>query len=342
MLSSAASLVIGVDVGGTKIAAGIVDPQGQLSGRVKLPTDTSRPEKTLQSIANAITSTIEAAQVSTASIKGIGLGIPGTVDPERGIGVQAVNLGWHNVPVSAWLEERFGLPCAIENDVGAAALGEFCYGIGQAFGPRANIAYLSLGTGIASRMIINGQLYRGRHGLAGEIGHQIFVTNGPLCQCGAYGCLEAVAAGPALAKRAQQALQAGQPSILRDLLASSSSSSNLPDTQKLTSELVFAAAQQGDKLALDILTEAGQHIALAICQLAMTFDPDVVVLGGGLSQQDGPLMESIRASILHLRKQTPIFHAILTIEDVQRSGLGANTGILGAAALITTKGVFTA
>src|ERR1051326_2551875 len=120
-------LVIGVDVGGTKIAAGIVNAQGQLSGRVKLPTDTSSPENTLQSIAAAISSTIEAAQVSAASIKGIGLGIPGTVDPERGIGVQAVNLGWYNVPVISWLQEHFALPCAIENDVGAAALGEFCY-----------------------------------------------------------------------------------------------------------------------------------------------------------------------------------------------------------------------
>src|SRR6266567_1744748 len=117
-------LAVGVDVGGTKIAAGVVNASGQIYGRVKLPTDTSQPEMTLRSIAAAITATLDATGVKPAQLAGVGLGIPGKVDPEHGIALLAVNLGWHNVPIKRWLEDALGLPCTIENDVGAACLGE--------------------------------------------------------------------------------------------------------------------------------------------------------------------------------------------------------------------------
>jgi glucokinase len=157
----AAPLTVGVDVGGTKIAAGVVDTNGHIYGRVKLPTDTSQPAMTLRSIAAAINATLETAGVEPAQLAGIGLGVPGKVDPEQGIALLAVNLGWHNVPVKHWLEEQFGISCAVENDVSAACLGEGLYGAGRGM---TNMLYLSLGTGIAARMLIEGRLYRGTNG----------------------------------------------------------------------------------------------------------------------------------------------------------------------------------
>jgi glucokinase len=316
-------LVVGVDVGGTKIAAGVVDTQGQVYGRVKLPTDTTRPEMTLQSIATGVISAIKAAQVSLEQISGVGLGIPGKVDAENGIGVLAVNLGWQDVPVKSWLEKALGLPCTIENDVGAAALGESLYGAGRGM---ANQVYLSLGTGIAARVISEGKLYRGAHGLAGEIGHAVFEPGGPLCSCGARGCLEALASGPALVRQAQEAIQAGQTSLLRDAFAH-----NLVPG----AELVFEAAARGDRLAQRILSKAGSHLAYAIYLLAMAFDPQVVVLGGGLAQTEGLLIESIQSGVAYWRTQSPIFRQILAPDAVRVTSLKQDVAILGAAALVT-------
>lgn len=323
-------LVVGVDVGGTKIAAGVVDAQGQVYGRVQLPTDTSRPEMTLQSIAAGITGTLRAARISPPHISGVGLGIPGKVDPEHGIGLLSVNLGWQDVPVKRWLEEALGLPCVVENDVGAATLGESLYGAGRELGGLANLVYLSLGTGVAARAMIEGRLYRGTNGLAGEIGHAIFVPGGPLCRCGARGCLEALVAGPALARKAQEEVQAGRASLLQELLARS---------PKPTAELVFEAATQGDSLAQQILAEAGSHLAYAIYLLAMAFDPQVVVLGGGLAQADGLFIEAIRSGVTRWLEQSPVFREILDLGAIRLSALQQDVGILGAAALVAVRRV---
>jgi glucokinase-like ROK family protein len=312
---------VGVDVGGTKIVAGVVDVNGQVYSRIKLPTDTSKPEMTLRSIANAIEQAIQAGGVSPSAIQGIGLGIPGQVDPQRGICLLSVNLNWHNVAVKDWLEQRFGLSCTLENDVSAGALGEYRYG-GAA---NADILYLSLGTGIAARVIHEGHLYRGSHGLSGEIGHTIFVPGGPRCSCGGLGCLEALAGGPALARNAETRLQSGQTSCLQETLARQG---------RLSAEQVFEAARQEDALALQVLEEAGMHLAYAINVLAMTFDPQVVVLGGGLALEEGPLTEAIRRGLHYWLEQTPILREILTPESLRLSALQRDAGILGAAALI--------
>lgn len=320
-------LVIGVDVGGTKIAAGLVDAGGQIYGRVQLPTDTSQPEMTLRSIASAIIATLAATGIEPQQVAGVGLGIPGKVDPEQGIGLLSVNLGWRDVPVRSWLEEALGLPCAIENDVSAACLGEGLYGVGcRADGGIANMIYLSLGTGIAARMLIEGKLYRGTHGLAGELGHAIFMPGGPLCRCGAYGCLEALASGPALRRQAQEKLAAGQPSLLRNLLA---------DSTTLTTEQVCEAATSGDELALQILEEAAAHLAQAIHLLAMTFDPQLIVLGGGMAQE-GPFVAAIRRTVASLVQQAPLFREVLPADALQLTALQQDSGILGAAALVST------
>ena len=316
-------LVIGVDVGGTKIAAGVVDAQGKMLGRSHLPTDTSSPERTLHSIAAAITEAMAVSVVKPEQVDGVGLGIPGKVDAQRGLGLLSANLGWRDVPVRDWLERQFAFPCFLENDVGVATLGESIYGAGQGV---KNLLYLSLGTGIAVGVVITGSLYRGTNGLAGEIGHTVFVPDGPSCSCGGHGCLEALAAGPALARQAQEAIESGRVSLLQDRLANENG---------LTTERVFEAARQGDALALEILQRAAKHLAYAIYLLSMIFDPQIIVLGGGLALEDGPLVSAIQAEVVRWSERSPIFREILLPDTIRLTSLKRDAGILGAAALVT-------
>ena len=314
--------MVGVDVGGTKIAAGVVDADGQIYSRIQLPTDTSSTEATLQSIADSITEAVHAAGINPAQIGGIGLGIPGWIDAKNGIGLYSVNLGWRNVHVKQWLEERLDRPCFIENDVSAASAGESIYGAGKGM---KNLVYLSLGTGIAAGIIIGGRVYRGAHSLAGEIGHTAFVADGPRCLCGGRGCLEALAAGPALARKAQAAIEAGRRSSLQQVLLRKAT---------ITAEEIFVAATQGDNLALEVLAEAGAQIASAIYLLAMAFDPHVVILGGGLALEDGPFITAIRSELQSRSEASPVFREIITSAAVRLTSLKRDAGILGAAALV--------
>ncbi len=316
--------VVGVDVGGTKIAAGVVDARGKMLSSVQRSTDTRGAEQTLQAITDTIEAALSASGVEAEHIGGIGLGIPGKVDARRGIGLISANLGWRDVPVKDWLEARLGFPCTLENDVGVATLGEHIYGAAQG---AQNVLYLSLGTGIAAGIIIQGQLYRGEHGLAGEIGHTAVRPGGRLCACGGQGCLEAQAAGPALARNAREALEAGRASRLREILTGGAS---------LTTEQVFLAARQGDELALEIVSEAGYQIAFALYLLAMAYDPQLIVLGGGLALE-GPLTTAIQAELARWTERSPLFREIYAPDRFRLTSLKRNAGILGAAALVKKR-----
>ena len=316
-------MVVGVDVGGTKIAAAVVDSAGQIYGRVQHPTDVSRPEMTLQSIAGAIAGAIEAAGMAISDISAIGLGVPGKVDPETGTGLVSVNLGWRNVPVTPALEALLGIRCAIENDVRAAALGENYYGAGR---QARNMVYLSLGTGIAAGFIVDGRLYRGTTGFAGEIGHAIVERDGPRCKCGAHGCLEALAAGPAIAERAQAAMTAGRATSLREFLVQGAG--------RLTGQDVCEAATRGDPMAEDVLREIGAYLAYGIHLLAMFMDPELIVLGGGVSLAGYVLLHTVREHAGRLAAEAPMFSEVYQPEMIQLTALGRDAGILGAAALV--------
>jgi glucokinase len=315
-----APLAVGVDVGGTKVAAAVVDASGGIAGSVRTPTDTRRPEAVLDSIVAAVRQALVAAEVRTDEVAGVGLGVPGLVEPERGISRLAVNLGWRDLPVREQLEARLGLPCAIENDVAVAALGESRYGLG--FG-RTSMTYLSLGTGVAARTMVDGALLRGATGLAGDIGQLVLVPDGPLCACGARGCLEALASGPAIARDAAAALAAGRASSL-----------GARPSAPLRAEDVFAAAAEGDALAGEILAAAGAHIAYGIYLLALTVNPEIIVLGGGMAQVDGPLVAAVRAGVARWRRESPVFRAALDEDSVVVSTAGKDAAVLGAASLI--------
>lgn len=315
-------LVVGVDVGGTKIAAAVVDAAGQIYGRVQVPTDVRGAEATLRSIAEAILRALSAAEVARDDVLAAGLGVPGKVDSEAGVGVLSVNLGWREVPVKALLEARLGLPCVLENDVKAATLGEGRFGAGRGM---RNFIYLSVGTGIAAGLVLNGRLYRGSTGMAGEVGHAIVAPRGPRCKCGARGCLEAVASGPAIAARAMEVLHTSRPTLLRDLAGG-------PDGQ-VTAEQVFAAAAQGDPVAKEVVERAGAYLGLAISQLIMAFDPQVIILGGGVAQGGDLLLQAIHGGLRRQAAESFVFREMLRPEGVRLTALGTDVGILGAAAL---------
>jgi len=320
---SSAPVVVGVDVGGTKIAAALVDAQGSLSGRVRCPTDVNNSEATLDSIARAVGQAIAEGGFSPREIHAVGLGIPGLVDPIGGIGIASVNLNWRGVPVKAGLEARLGLPCLLENDVKAAALGEARFGAGKGLD---NLIYLNIGTGIAAAVILENKIYRGSNGMAGEIGHMMIDPNGPLCKCGGRGCFEALASGPALVARVGQKIQAGRTSILTQ-----DPSLEYP---AFTSEDVFRAAALADELAVESVKEVAEYIAFVIQILALAFDPQGIVLGGGVAFAGKAILDPVMHSLERLAAQNWVFRELFKPDFVQVTKLGSDIGVLGAAALV--------
>lgn len=316
-------LVVGVDVGGTKTAAAVVDAAGRLFGRAQTATRLGGADETLRGVAETIRVTVAAAGLALSDITAIGLGVPGKVDPARGLGVYSVNVGWHDAPVVAYLSDALGLPCAVENDVGAAALGESHYGAGRGV---AALVYLSLGTGIASRLVLDGRLYRGMSGLAGEIGHTVFDPQGPLCKCGARGCLEAIASGPGIAARGQAAVDEWQPTQLVEMADDVGGA--------VTTRMVFEAAAAGDALAQGIIQATGATLAEAIQQLIMFFDPQLVVLGGGLTGVGDALAAPIYTELARRAAASTTFAEMYAPQRVRLTALGADGAILGAAALV--------
>lgn len=321
------SAVIGVDVGGTKIAAALVDADGKLSGRVRSPTDLSSTEATLDSIAAAARAALDLSGFSSDQVSGVGLGIPGLVDPQRGIGLASVNLGWHDVPVRDSLQSRLGLPCIIENDVRAAALGEAFFGAGSGL---EILVFLTIGTGIAASVVLEGHIYRGAHSLAGEIGHAVIQPGGPLCKCGGHGCFESLASGPSIAGRLRSKFES----------RSGSSQQHLPAeaVRNLTAEEVFRLVAQGDELATETIREVADDVAFVLQFLALTYDPQVIVLAGGVSQAGQLFLDPVRKSLERYAVDNWVFNRVYTQELVQLSQLGEDIGILGAAALINAHG----
>ena len=315
------SAVVGVDVGGTKVLACLVDGMGSLSGRVYRPTIVDSPEATLDGIAGAVEQAIRESGVSRQRVRAVGLGIPGLIDPVRGIGVASVNLNWRDVPVKAEMEARLGLPCAIENDVKAAALGEARYGAGKDL---ENLVFLTIGTGVAAAIVLGNKVYRGPNGMAGEIGHAMIERDGPPCKCGGYGCFEALASGPSIAARAARKLSSGRPSLLAKA------------GEGLTAEDVFQAAARGDALAQETAEEVGAYVAFAVQFLALAYDPRMVVLGGGVPQAGKPFLDPVLHSLERQARQNWVFGEIYQPGFLQVSQLGSDIGVLGAAALVAT------
>lgn len=263
---SGAPYIVGVDIGGTKVACVLADEQGNILARRWQPT---RAQEGWQAVVQQLFEMAEQVmdEVPRHRIRGIGISCGGPLDSRKGIVFSPPNLpGWDAVPIKRIFEERFGLPARLENDANATALAEHRFGAGR--GTR-NMVFMTWGTGIGGGLILDGRLYRGTNDLAGEIGHTTILLGGPLCGCGKHGCLEALASGPAIARRARELAQNAPESAVWQMAA--------PDT--VTAQHIVDAAVAGDTFARFVLAEAGTYMGIGIANVAQVLNPERVVLG---------------------------------------------------------------
>jgi glucokinase len=281
--SGANGLVIGVDIGGTKIAAGVVDASGSILRQTRAPmAANSGASAGLAAVLGAIRALLE--KMDAGSARAAGICSPGPLDPERGVVINPPNLPcWRDYPLAAELERALGLPVKLDNDANAAALAEACWGAGRGY---RNVFYATLGTGIGTGIVFDGRIYHGRTGAAAEGGHVSIDYRGPRCGCGKPGCIEALAAGPAIARRAREKLAAGKRSAMLELAAG--------DPAALTSEMVGQAFARGDALAREVLVETVDLLACWLGNMVDLLEPDVMVIGGGVAAMLSPLLERVR------------------------------------------------
>lgn len=308
--------IIAVDFGGTNIrVAYFPTAEPPPKKQSKSPTHASEgPEAVIARLIEAIQAMIPKKH---GAIR-IGIGAPGPLDPFRGIIYKAPNLpGWVDIPLKEKIETHFGCSVDVGNDANLAALGEWRFGAGRGTN---NLVYLTISTGIGGGVIADGRLIVGAQGLGGEIGHTTVVPDGPVCGCGQRGHLEAVAAGPAIARRAMELLEAGRASIL---------SEKLKTTEPLTSADVGKAANQGDALAREIIEYTGEIIGRALADLAHLFNPEVFILGGGVSQIGPLLFESVERAL-----RSYVMDSVY-VEDLRvlPAALGDDAGLIGAMVL---------
>ena len=261
-----AAIVLGIDIGGTKTAAMVVDAADRVLGRAERPTDRGAPARVAAEVARAAMS---GAGLPMTSLRAVGVAVPGDVDARTGTVRLAVNLDALDLPLADLLAQVLGVPCFVEHDARAAATW-----LAARPGVTGDLAYLSIGTGIAAGVVLDGLPLAGDNGLAGEIGHCVADPDGPMCPCGLRGCLEAIASGPAVARAAQTALDAGELSTLRDLAP------GVP----ITAEAVYGAAERGDALALRVTATAAAAIGRAVRSLVLSYGVAKVVIGGGPSR----------------------------------------------------------
>jgi glucokinase len=313
-------LLAGVDVGGSTIAVLVTDLEGRPMARVVVETIRDQPQQAAEQVAAAIRAACATAALDPRRLVGVGVGVPGRIDPEEGVVSLALNLGWHDVPLRAGLESLLGIPCAVANDVRVAAAGLVER---RVLGDVDDLIYLSIGTGIAAGIVLDGKLHTGIRHLAGEIGHVVMRDDGPICTCGLRGCLETFAAGPQIAQRAVAALATGEASTLAGIAA----------IRPITAVDVYAAARAGDALACRIADQAGRAVARVIYQLALGLDVERVCIGGGVSGAGEAFFAPVRRELDRLRSQSPLAAEALPNDMVQLMPPGSDAGVWGALTL---------
>jgi glucokinase len=315
------TLVVGVDIGGTKVAAGLVDREGAIKSQTRTPMVANRDAgEGLAAVISAIDVLFAQDAKARTKIRGIGICAPGPLDPHTGVIVNPPNVPcWRNFPLAAEVAKVYDVPVKVENDANAAALAEAIWGAGRGF---HHIFYATIGTGIGTGLVCDKRIYNGRTGAAGEGGHMSIDYNGPRCGCGKPGCIEILAAGPAIARRARAKLAADQ-----------SSGSNILDLAKgniddVTSEMVGHAYADGDPLAKEILQETVKLLALWLSNIVDLLEPDVMIIGGGVAAMLNPFFGDLSKRLVEYcvnsrSREIPLLKA----------HYGADAGIAGGAAL---------
>ena len=261
-------LIACCDLGGTKMLVGLVSLDGDMLATEKyLIGSRMKPDEVIDDLDAALNRLLIQMGAERTAIAAFGCSTPGVINVKTGMIAMNHNVGWVDVPFRDLLRERFGVPVALEMDANAAALGEYWKGAAQGL---KSFAFVIVGTGIGAGIVLNCQPLHGAHGVAGEIGHTVLIPNGPLCGCGKHGCLEALSSGLSIARKANAALTLGRATSLRDR--------NTP----LSAKDVVEAARGGDALAREIIDEAGYYLGIGLANFITLFDPEAIILGGGL------------------------------------------------------------
>jgi len=316
-----AKLALGVDVGGTKVAAGIVDREGNIVKSSRVPMNASgSAEEGLAAVTAAIDALFAENGAMQAQIQAIGVCAPGPLDPNTGVVINPPNVTcWRNFPLAAEIMKRYDVPVKIDNDANAAGLAEVLWGAGRGY---RNVFYACIGTGIGTGIIFDGKIYHGRTGAAAEGGHVSIDYNGPLCGCGKRGCIEVLASGTAIGKRAR-AKVASHPARGAALLELARGK-----TDAVTSEMVGQACLAGDELARESLRETLELISVWLGNTVDLIEPDVLIIGGGVAAMLAPffgeMSERLAVWCVNSRaREIPLLPAYY----------GANSGIAGGAAI---------
>jgi glucokinase len=313
-LSQRKHLILALDLGGTKFRLALANDKGELLKRYAAPVKPDDPEQTIEAIKDAISDSLSGINRST--VRGMGIAIAGLVTQDTGVLLTSPNLmAWYNTPIKAIFEQELQLPVSVGNDATLAALGEYKFGAGK--GCR-DLVYITVSTGIGGGVITGGKLLLGTCGFAAEIGHMTIDINGPRCNCGNIGCLETLASGTAIARFAAERLARGEKSAIAKLVAG--------DYTKITAEIVEKAAKAEDTVAKSVMDIAGTNLGVGVVNLVHIFNPELVIIGGGVSKAGDLIFEPIRRVVAR-RVMRDISVRITA------SALGDNPGLLGAVAL---------
>lgn len=309
------ALTCGIDIGGTKIAGAVVDADGRVVAEDRVESPATDPTAMEEAAARLV-----AGFAAEHGITAVGVGAAGYVASDRSTVLFAPNIAWRNEPLGADLARLTGLPVVVENDANAAAWGEFRYGAGRDIDDQLLV---TVGTGVGGGIVIDGALLRGAHGVGAEIGHLCVVPDGRVCGCGNHGCLEQYASGTALVRAAREAVAASS-LLARDLLQRAEG-----DPAKITGPMITAAAQDGDRFAIEQFERLGQWLGHGIASLAAVLDPAVVVIGGGVSEAGALLIDPLRASFEHELSG----RGYRPTAEIRLAELGNRAGVIGAADL---------
>ena len=310
--------VLGIDLGGTKILTAITDTQGNIISRHHSITPAKRGHAAvIKSIMESVDRALDQAHISTTDLTAVGVGAPGLSNPETGMLFTSPNLpGWKDVPLRDIIEKELNKKAFLINDANAAAIGELLFGAAR--GAR-HFIYITISTGIGGGIIINGDIYTGSCGTAGEIGHMVISDDGPVCNCGNRGCWEALASGTALAREARKRIEEGKQTSILDYADG--------NIEKVTAEVVQKAAEAGDSVARELINITGYYIGVGLANLVNIFNPELIVIGGGLSNIGDILLQPAYEEARRRAFPQP-FQAV----RFARAELGRNSGVIGAAA----------
>jgi glucokinase len=315
--------VLAIDLGGTDIKSAILSPDGKIIYFGKYPTQASKgPQKVVAGILSAIKDSLMKAALEVNELCGISIAAAGILDVKNGVVTSSPSLpGWHNIPLRDMVAEKLGMDVCLINDASAAALGEHRFGAGRG---ADNLVYLTVSTGIGGGIIISGKLYVGADGCAGEIGHMVIEADGPRCNCGNFGCLEVMASGTAIANDAKRRIGQGETSLISEFSGGGLDS--------ITAEVVASAAKQGDSLACEVVDKAAYYLGVGLANIVNIFNPEVVVIGGGVSKMGDILLKPARKVV----KQRAFKLPVRTVRIV-RSRLGDKAGTIGAAVYLMDR-----